>query len=431
MTFQEISDFLQEPLLDHAAFSAFWESTQAGFPGCGQIPFLKAAAIEESLRYAGVLPEQLPRLLAMAERVGGTPALARLAWHAHRRLVVHLKTMPGSFVSWPTLLPLLGSDASLFYLLIALSAVPPLRELHEGLGIGESVSRDTAWVVSAVFHAYERYSPPEAEGRPLRYLDWMRHHLLGKLFRIGRMEWIMAPFAGQIHVYSHGQTGEIIAFAEGGLKVRVDGRLCYGEEEEALPGVWESCFELREREVSGHPIDVAGRISRSLRTLALPEWEHRLSRGMDVLEMHIPAGGGMTPEACRDSFCEAARFFRAHFPYWHPSAFVCQSWIFASFLADILPREGNLVRLMQEVHLYPIAARPDGGLYFVFNTADRFPETLPPKATSVQRAVYAYRAAGNEFRSGGMFLLFNELPRFFSGPVKTGNEDKKCSFPPI
>lgn len=62
-----------------------------------------------------------------------------------------------------------------------------------------------------------------------------------------------------------------------------------------------------------------------------------------VLEIHIPEGGAMTPEACSESILRADRFFAEYFPEFKWDAYTCHSWLLDPGLADILPPSSNIL----------------------------------------------------------------------------------------
>ena len=100
--------------------------------------------------------------------------------------------------------------------------------------------------------------------------------------------------------------------------------------------------------------------------LPLAEWEPALQPGDSVLDMDIPAGGGMTPEACRHSLSAARDFFAERFPETKPKAVVCGSWLFNTQLEEVLGPEANLVKFQRELYLYPVPSSGQDGLWFIF-----------------------------------------------------------------
>jgi hypothetical protein len=122
----------------------------------------------------------------------------------------------------------------------------------------------------------------------------------------------------------------------------------------------------------------------------------------------------MEPEACRESFGQAAAFFDTFDTARVPVAIACRSWIFSPILEQILPSESNLVALTREVYLLPTAGGKQEGLWHLFNQEPIDPRTAP-RATRVQRAVADFLAAGGVWRIGEMILMLRDLPAFGRG----------------
>jgi hypothetical protein len=146
-------------------------------------------------------------------------------------------------------------------------------------------------------------------------------------------------------------------------------------------------------------------------TLPLDLWPCVLQKDRIVLEMHIPAGGGMTPAACAESFQRAVAFFRQHFPQASPAAIVSGSWIFSPVLEYFMPADANLVRFVRELYLFPVQSGLHDGLWFIF-FQDKFDPATALRDTWLQRTMLDYITAGKRWRAGGMFMLLDDVPRF-------------------
>lgn len=69
-----------------------------------------------------------------------------------------------------------------------------------------------------------------------------------------------------------------------------------------------------------------------------------MSLGESYLAVHIPFGGPMTVDACRESFAMAREFFAKYFPEVQYSWFSCNSWLLDESLREILPPESNILQ---------------------------------------------------------------------------------------
>jgi hypothetical protein len=185
-------------------------------------------------------------------------------------------------------------------------------------------------------------------------------------------------------------------------------------------GAWVARFTTNATEVSGNPISPNGHAQLLPITLPQPDW--RLVLGPDdwILSMHIPSGGGLTPQTFVASMRLAVEFFLAHFPQTPPVSIICKSWTFSPMLERILPPQTNLVRNLREVYLWPAPViGPYDGLWSLFCPADGVirPESITPH-TRLERAVHDYLQAGQSWRAGAMFFLVEDLQRFGEQPYR-------------
>jgi hypothetical protein len=414
MTLEEVLQQVQEPGAAEA-LRPHWEET-AVLPDGAIPPFLLPEAVARHREWCGFGPEAEAPLLEAAAQIAADPALRLLAAHCERLLFVH--TDSEGIRDWPTLERALGDRSGLFYLLIALSMVPRVQERHRELGVPEEVSRETCLQVSCFAENYRRGARGQL-GIYRQQLYWLRHYPAGRLFRLGRFEYMLQPYRGGVDVYRHRETGDIVALAPAGMRYDADGYALRKEEERG----WLSTRDDDEETIVGYPISPQGMaVQREVR-LPRREWEAVLVKGDETLDMHIPAGGGMTPERCADSMRRAAEFFRRHFPDRPFASITCGSWIFNTQLDGILPPTANLVAYQRELYLYPIPSGPTAGLWFLF-FQEPFDAATAPRDTAVQRAVLDFLAEeGHTWRVGAMFFLTEHLDRY-------GTQHYRSHWPP-
>lgn len=388
------------------AIRPHWEESVATLP-LGGPSFLDPAEFKVSREWTGLGPELDPVLTETARRIAAHPALLHLSWHGYRCLFEY-RDVEG-FAGWPSLEKTLGELGGVFYLLVGVAMVPKVRALHESMGVSEVVTRDTCSYVRCVVERY-RYARGGRLGMFARGLPWFRHYVAGDLFRIGRLEYMIRPFRGAVVVYRNGDTNEVLALAEDGLRFNDEGFVARPGGEGGTGDVWTTTLVEDDATVTGYPVSPYGMALR--RQVGLPRalWRRVLGREHAVLQMHIPDGGGMTLERCASSMSGAIEFFQRYFPEQPFVGIACRSWIFNTQLQHILPPTANLVRYQRELYLFPIPSSDRDGLYFIFCTDDLEDWSSVPRDTSLQRSVADFLAAGNTWRSGGMFMLSEEVP---------------------
>ena len=388
-------------------FSPFWDESVASL-GERVPPFLEPAEVSAAREYGGFGEEVESRLQDEALRIASDRALGLLAWHCHRLLYDHPEYEHPE--TWP---PELGGT---FYLLVAMGMVRRVREAHAAMGVSDEVTRATCRQLSC-FNLNHVGMTGGGLGIPVTQLYWTRHYPACRLFRIGRMEYMMRAYRGGVVAFRHRRSGQVVALAPHGTRFTDDGQVAWEPE-----GGWEATLRRTSDEVTGCLISPVGAAERREVTLPLQDWECVLTNGDVTLDMHIPAGGGMTLEACGDSMRGAAVFFARHFPNQLCRVFYSSSWIFSTQLERIPLSSDNLVRYQHELYLYPTPASGKEGLWFIFLRNDVDPATAP-RLTSLQRGVADFLATGEHWRCGGMFFLVEDLPRF-------GTQHYRSSWPP-
>src|SRR5579871_133721 len=414
MTIEEVLQHLGEPGAADV-LRPHWEES-ADLLGEGIPPFLQPEAIVLHRDWCGFGPEVDAPLLEAASRIAADPALRLLAWHCERLLFVHTDSTGSR--DWPSLESALGEQCGTFYLLVALAMVPRVIARHREIGVSEEVGRETCLEVSCFAENYRRGTRGRL-GIYRQQLYWLRHYPAGSLFRHGRMEYRLAPYSGGVEVYRHRDTGEVLALAPDGKRFNDEG---YAVRDEEMHG-WSAAHVIEEDAVTGYPISPLGMAVHQEVRLPRSEWERVLTKGDDTLDMHIPAGGGMTPERCADSMRRATEFFRKQFPDRPFKAITCGSWIFNTQLDGILPPTANLAAYQRELYIYPIPGGPTAGLWFFF-FQETFDPATAPRDTALQRAVLDFLEAGNTWRGGGgMFFLTEHLDRY-------GTQHYRSHWPP-
>ena len=206
----------------------------------------------------------------------------------------------------------------------------------------------------------------------------------------------------------------VLALAEDGLWFDGQGHARAGQAEGASTDGWTSRLAVGDDLVIGNPISPTGvAVPREVR-LPASDWQQALAPGDPILDVHIAAGGGMTPQRCADSMLQALEFFPRYFPEKPFAGFACVSWILNPDIADFYTPQSNMALWQREVHLFPYPSDGRSGLFYVFGE-DEVNVTTAPRRTSLQRAMLDHLSAGNPMRAGGMFMLKEDLRFFGSG----------------
>jgi hypothetical protein len=384
----------------------FWDEAMAAMPG-GTPPFLDPGALPARCAAAGLPAERDALLLEMAATAASDPALRAFAWYLHWRVFV----APEKGVPWgaPSFTRRLGDRAGILYLLLSLEFVPRLAAWHRRHGYPESVTAQTIRQIAAYEGNHLR-----GRGGPGVYpnqFPWLATYLIQPYVRLGRFEYQLHSYGGGASVWKRAADGQVIALAEDGIRVDRDGLRPAGEAAIA----WTATLEETPATVTGFPVDPAGRILRTQVRLDRRVWAPCLAKGTTVLDLHIPAGGGMTWDAMADSFRQALDFFPRYHADQPFAALVVGTWFMDPQLAGLLPTGANPLRLQRAVYLYPTTPYP-GLLWFVFfrDMVATAPADLP-RDTSLQRALIPFLEKGGVWHGGGMFILPEDMRNLREG----------------
>lgn len=129
-----------------------------------------------------------------------------------------------------------------------------------------------------------------------------------------------------------------------------------------------------------------------------------------VLNMHIPAGEPLSPDACDESLDRARRFFKRHFPDEPVAYFVCHSWLLDPQLNECLSPQSNIVHFQQRFELKPQPpceeSCSDGDiLEYIFGRPSQRDPVTPdqlaelPRDTSLRRAYVAHLQSGRHWHA--------------------------------
>ena len=385
------------------------------------VPFLREEFIREACADAALPEEVTSALLRRAARTRKGASLRALVHERHDALYLTEPPPLAEIRAWPLLATADDPEANILYALVALSSLPQMRALYAAHAIPDDVYRHT---LSDVLRWMEHYREHAAVDRTSgargswglspRYLPWLRHHFLGELFHLGRLQFEPGPHAGWrganlgARFFRHRATGNVIALADPDLTFRADGQLQGAGGVTDPAGEWRSSFDMSDTHAIGQPISPLGYAERRTVALPLDAWRLALSPGDPVLNIHMPAGSPMDFDQCGESLRQALDFFPRHFPDRRFEAFACSSWLLDPQLDGPMPPTSNIVRFQRQVYLLPSPSGGGSTLERVFGSADVDLATAP-RDTALRRAVLGIVERGGHIRSGRSVIFPEDL----------------------
>ena len=113
------------------------------------------------------------------------------------------------------------SFTGMFLAVLLISGLPRLLEFYKKYNIPEKVILDTLSDIDIWMRTY--YDKNSTWG--LKEFWWIYNHFSGRLFRIGRLQFMPASFTGSLKVFRNKNTGKVISLSEPGIKFRATGML--------------------------------------------------------------------------------------------------------------------------------------------------------------------------------------------------------------
>ncbi|MDB5076404.1 MAG: hypothetical protein JWO42_2583, partial [Chloroflexi bacterium] len=163
-----------------------WADSQACAPA--ETPFfLEPEYVATAGREAGLEPDLVTAMALASGQIIADPAIQALAWHVYYRLFRAPTAADSQVKQWPVSVAALGDGTGLLYLLALLGGLPELRALYQTHQVPEWVARDTLYDVQRWAEHYRRRYGSWGIGP--EDVAWLRLHLCGELFGLGRLQY--------------------------------------------------------------------------------------------------------------------------------------------------------------------------------------------------------------------------------------------------
>ena len=397
--------------LDSTAFhSEHWAQSIATLPA-GELPFLKDHFLREASDHCSITPAACAALIAAANRLEKNPLQRALIWHGWRIMY----ELQQSLNRWPQLDPILGDDVNLFFTLLLLAGIPSVRKIHENLGVSSTITADTLRDLSLYLERYHAKN-----GRygiaPIYATSWLTNHVRGKIFRIGRLQFMSGKLNASWTALRHRQTKALVVLITAGKEIRSDGQLQSAGGHTDQRGAWTTTWFEDATKIQAHAIDPrTGTVQRKPLDFQLDHWQRVLGEGDKILDIHIPEDGAMTFESCGHSFTQAIACFKKYFPNVEHRALFCNTWFADPQLEEYMRPDSNIVRFLREGYLLPVASDGWAGFRAVFDLEIEygFSGTLDfsklPQQTTLQRALINHINSGKHWRKVGWLIPVDDL----------------------
>lgn len=229
---------------------------------------------------------------------------------------------------------------------------------------------------------------------------WIRAFMLGRLFRIGILEFEIIRYSYPYTVFSRGGIHKALCSGDN-LRFNKEG---YPADNGSQRPVLKDEDEL----ISGWGFNSSGLLNPEMSVLKKGEWETALQHGDYVLNIHIPGDGKLSPEAVADSLNKASAFFKKHFPEISIAAMICYTWLLDTSLKNMLPEGSNILSYQKLFTI--IMDEPDSQCLFdyIFRQPECPLDQLIPK-NSFQENILSFVKQGGVLRGGFGYMLTDQF----------------------
>lgn len=245
----------------------------------------------------------------------------------------------------------------------------------------------------------ERYGGYGLQGM---YRSSTTRYLMPVEFRLGRLLFELVKFSSAFEVYRNQETGETVPVALPGFQYMPSG--------ERPPKTYEG--ELIEPYIKENGdemvcfvFDDNGNLRTTPVTLKLSAYDKVLKSGDDVLSVHIPGEGRMTPELVDEAFQIADAFFAKHYGDVDFKAYVCSSWLLNTDIKEFLDADSNIIRFQNRFRIVITSTNGYSLYWHVFRMQNFVPlEELKP-VNSFQQKFLDRVKAGQTLYNGYGYIL--------------------------
>lgn len=299
-----------------------------------------------------------------------------------------------------------GENEGIAALIAALSCAPLIEENCREKQIPLHYAADVLQWIGGTVDIY-KLSHNGIPGHSLQQLFWLRRHVDGELYRIGRFEYLIHRLPDWMPLVFRNDDGVLAVLAAPGLKLDARGLVTLKDD-----AVAESFIEEEGALITGLPCAPDGSV-RVNETLTVDRRAFKpVCAPWDIVpSIHIPGGLRMGWEDALNSMKEAKEFFCRYLKREVPM-FVCCSWILNPAFEKFAPN-GNMARFRRELFCVPTSRwGSDGrdGMFFSFGRSDADPTAFEP-VNSLQKLLQTIFRAEGTLRTGGMFVLSEDLDK--------------------
>lgn len=300
--------------------------------------------------------------------------------------------------------PTCMKNADLYSFLLLIACVPRSIRRLEKLGVPSWFYRDIPYVpMKRQFEKLKKTGDGSVSDFP-----WDMNFYTCSIFFLDRFNFIPYRLDENIRVYRNRESGEVLTFYAEEMSVRRDGQI-NGVNDIADANARTVTFSDADGRIVGTPVSPAGLFETKQVELDATRWELVLQKGDILLGTHIPGGPGYEPARLKSSIQWAGDFFDRYFPEIPIKGFGSESWLYDPHLRLLLKENSNILRMQDQMYIYPIESGGDMMFRELFLGNDH--PTEADCKTSLQCAALARLRQGKQFTACSMFILREDVDK--------------------
>ncbi len=388
---------------DNRELMETWNESLKSFPKAHDIPFIQDDFIRKYGKLGALSDDSIKTVINDKNCLIEDEELLIFLWHCVNFIYNSndRRKQRGAIPQLDKTLPKLYHN---FFILLVLAGYPSAVKYYEAKALPKQVMNDTLQDLNIWVEQYQRELG--VTGLTQRIFGWMQGHMNGGLFKIGRLQFQYPYVFGEgVMVLKHNTTGKLQLLSDPDIRYNRSGLIDGVNDIWDETGQWVSTVQETSSVIIANPINAAGYAEQQQIELEFKEWDKVLTKGDNVLNIHIPAGEPMTPEACIESFNQAKNFFPKYFPDYNFRAFVCFSWLLDNQFEHILKPTSNIIKFQHLGQIWSIGGKSEA-IYRVFgHQAREAGIDAVPHTSSMQRLIAEFIRSGGILRNGG-FVRF-------------------------
>ncbi len=300
--------------------------------------------------------------------------------------------------------PTCMKNADLYSFLLLIACVPRSIRRLEALKVPSWFYRDIPYMPMArQFEKLKKTGDGSVSDFP-----WDMNFYTCSIFFLDRFNFIPYRLDENIRVYRNRESGEVLTFYAEEMSIRRDGQI-NGVNDIADANARTVTFSDADGKIVGTPVSPAGLFETKPVELDAAQWELVLQKGDILLGTHIPGGPGYEPSRLKSSIQWAGDFFDRYFPEIPIKGFGSESWLYDPHLRLLLKENSNILRMQDQMYIYPIESGGDMMFRELFLGNDH--PTEADCKTSLQRAALERLHQGKQFTACSMFILREDVDR--------------------